>query len=928
MATYINGLTDYIPQIQPFQPDYNFLANVLQTRQSKYDSNYNQLSSVYTSLLNSQMSRPDDIKRKDEFFKNIDQNLKKVSGMDLSLEQNVDTALKVFQPFYEDKSLVNDMVKTKKGLDALAAHERFKHCIDPAKCGGEAWDEGLEEIQYKMDEFSKTTDQDALSFNMPSYTPYYNWKKEAIKLAKEQDFNVTQESVNGPWIVKDTNGNLVKGGLYSLYKNTYGKDARVTSNYNTEAYVNRKRTVASTVAQYGSEEGAERAYLNDIINNTGKKITKAYNDFLGISTSMGEQVTALTKKSETTGVTPDEEDTLQSLFQKKEAIDYTTSKLEETHNAVYNNADNPELVALRSRGDAAAAFELEQLDMMDFAGTMSLRGMKREIDANPYALATHTSDLALRNAMTNAEYARNTGLIHISARHAADLDKMDYENGIKSGAIPIEPPGGIVLENVGDTTDDSAIGEPSANYDANIATGQQFTTASKQTSADILYSLFVAAKDNSKTSVSANNYLKSVGGNTWPLIKSKEDLVAYLDKNKKSIPGLFNTSIVELDATKNKDTNLSWASPIMQDRATDIQNAQINQMASESVSLHTTEINKGIADSIKKQKSINPIYYNADLLLDNAGFKVSKEEFKQKYDIQYGGKGGNADKVYDALNDRFFEIFNKKEGTILSGFGTNGNTASSDIVRYQNISSDKPQDPRLLYTTSIISDLVNDGRYKVTTGGMSKDEISGDDTEALKAFIPKLLYDLRSGNKTENRPVVTIDNSLIAGNDKNTSAVTIKFLNDAYFKDLFGTDKKPTALAAYKDDLLNNGITLSYNNNEVSTAITKSKLADPLITTAKLNDVEFNSFPKGGYAKSTYDKSTGLFTVQRSVYTYDPTTFRGITVPEKNTRITPEQYKVWYQETTKLLSQQQNANLDYEVNVLAPANKKKQLTSK
>ena len=52
MATYIQGLTDYIPQIQPFKPDYNFLSNVLQTRQGKYDANYNQLSSVYTSLFN------------------------------------------------------------------------------------------------------------------------------------------------------------------------------------------------------------------------------------------------------------------------------------------------------------------------------------------------------------------------------------------------------------------------------------------------------------------------------------------------------------------------------------------------------------------------------------------------------------------------------------------------------------------------------------------------------------------------------------------------------------------------------------------------------------------------------------------------------------------------------------------------------------
>ena len=38
MATYIQGLTDYIPQIQPFQPDLNFYGNVMQTRQTRFDA--------------------------------------------------------------------------------------------------------------------------------------------------------------------------------------------------------------------------------------------------------------------------------------------------------------------------------------------------------------------------------------------------------------------------------------------------------------------------------------------------------------------------------------------------------------------------------------------------------------------------------------------------------------------------------------------------------------------------------------------------------------------------------------------------------------------------------------------------------------------------------------------------------------------------
>ena len=50
MATYLQGVTDYIPEFQPFQPDLNFYANLLQTKQTQYDTNWNQLNNLYGQL--------------------------------------------------------------------------------------------------------------------------------------------------------------------------------------------------------------------------------------------------------------------------------------------------------------------------------------------------------------------------------------------------------------------------------------------------------------------------------------------------------------------------------------------------------------------------------------------------------------------------------------------------------------------------------------------------------------------------------------------------------------------------------------------------------------------------------------------------------------------------------------------------------------
>ena len=99
MATYLQGVTDYIPDYQPFQPDFNFYANVLQTKQNQYDKNYNAINNVYSDIINAPLTHNLNKEKKDKLLKQIDNNLKKVSSLDLSLEQNVNQATQVFRPF-------------------------------------------------------------------------------------------------------------------------------------------------------------------------------------------------------------------------------------------------------------------------------------------------------------------------------------------------------------------------------------------------------------------------------------------------------------------------------------------------------------------------------------------------------------------------------------------------------------------------------------------------------------------------------------------------------------------------------------------------------------------------------------------------------------------------------------------------------------
>ena len=62
MATYIPNVVDYIPQAEPFVPDYKFLDDLLSERQDRYDKNYKQLNDIYGQVVYADLSREENNK--------------------------------------------------------------------------------------------------------------------------------------------------------------------------------------------------------------------------------------------------------------------------------------------------------------------------------------------------------------------------------------------------------------------------------------------------------------------------------------------------------------------------------------------------------------------------------------------------------------------------------------------------------------------------------------------------------------------------------------------------------------------------------------------------------------------------------------------------------------------------------------------------
>lgn len=396
MSSYIQGVTDYLPTLQPFKPDLNFYANVLQAKQSQYDAAHKQISQAYGTLMNSPMLRDGNIQRRDQFFKNVEQNIKKISKLDLSQEQNVNAAMQAFSPLYQDKYIMKDMVYTKQLQNEMARAENFRNCVDPDKCGGQYWEEGVRYMQYQAEDFKNASDDESLSMNAPSYKPFVNVTKEAIKSAKDAGFNISMDRVHGGYIVTDTNGKLLTGTqkepgilpnyLYSLFKD----DQRAMDVFHVQAHNARRDYAKANAGKFaGGESEAEQHYLNTVLHSSIQQLTKDAEDAKNMYSNVETQAKLLKQSAKEDGgiIKDSEEDTILQAYNK---ILQTKQGAEDHHNAVQglieSSADVNNLRALRQRVDGIVAMNGFRSTIWNAANEYAMGTQKQDIKADPYAL--------------------------------------------------------------------------------------------------------------------------------------------------------------------------------------------------------------------------------------------------------------------------------------------------------------------------------------------------------------------------------------------------------------------------------------------------------------------------------------------------------------------------------------------------------------
>jgi len=449
MATYLQGVTDYIPDYQPFQPDLNFYANVLQTKQTQYDSNWKSLNNVYADLHNADLTHDLNIKKKDNLLKQIDFNLKRVSGLDLSLQQNVDQATQVFRPFYEDKYLMKDMAYTKNYSSTLSRALNLKNAQDE-KMRGQYWDTGIKDMQYRREEFKNATLEETLNMGNTTYTPYVNAMEKYLKLAKDTGLSIDIKDVDesGLYFVREKNGKALMSPLQNLFMSAYANDPALQAVYSTQSYVKRKDYAEQYASKFnGNKNEAEKEYLRDqykfLQNYSAKKNVENQETVTVTKNKINETENVIGTNDETIG----SESYLESL-NKALAIDQTvadhTEKLDKDINGGNsstittsgvtgdpNTLDMSDMALARLRVDGGTASILAQQDIIGAADIYAYKDYVYEKSANPVGL----EGLRQQNALARIDYTHKLKTDEMKLNAVLERETNKIKNGIETGTM-------------------------------------------------------------------------------------------------------------------------------------------------------------------------------------------------------------------------------------------------------------------------------------------------------------------------------------------------------------------------------------------------------------------------------------------------------------------------------------------------------------
>jgi len=777
MATYLPRITDYIPHIQPFKPDYNFYQKALEVKEGQYKAGYDKISNLYGTLLNSEMLREPDKKKRDQFFEQVQNDVQRMSTVDLSLEENINTAYSVFQPLIDDKNITNDMAWTKMYRNQKQKSDYFRNCLDEKECGGKWWKEGDLDIDYLAQEFSESDDNSALKFERPRYVPFVNATEKAFDLIKDLAPNVqnVSQDASGKWIYTTKNGAALTGPLYDYLTGIIGNDPKINDVYGVKARLARRSYAEDNAKRLGSKEAAESEYLRNMTaemdstsKNSGKRVSNILNLLNGRSNALAEYF-------QQNGANIEQDKAkLKSLADVKEEsalLKIAKEYYKKTEDSVSGDLEQLDKNAMKRRVDYSVASGLLNKDMMKASVSYASTHSSTEIKANPYTMAAMKHEWDLEK--------EQRGYLH-------DFDKMVLKYQLEENGTSADPRNNTLTpgtSQAGNTDPDAPLGTV-ADETMAVVEGNYMDNTSASLKL-VAQQLQLAAKDRSTPAKAdqANLLLKDIFRDLLDANgELKEDFEKDLSFSRTTSPNYYQNVLDR--AAKAMKTDHVIFDANAKDKFGNL--LKKNEQLSEQFGYFDDDIkfnNKEVVKFIKNQHSRDESTKSADYLLKPDGHVRSHAEFNSAM-WKASRKLFDSDEdfydytreAFDELSERFGDNMNNNKdlplrNVNLSGYLANGGGGMKATPMKWRFDGSAPNSLGFTNTMSAVTDINN--AISVKEGSNHTAEQAQVDEEGPRNLANLLMEEGQTGRYKQRKktpPVAYIEFAAIGGRSRRTSA--------------------------------------------------------------------------------------------------------------------------------------------------------------
>lgn len=206
MASF-NQQQNSFAEIQGYTPDFNFLTRGYAAKQAQYDRGFNAVKSFYNSILNKDVTNPENKKYREDAYKKIQTSIKNLSSVDLSNPANIQQANSILNPIAQDKDIIYDMYITGKNNEARQQMEMYKNSMDPEQ-RAKYNDYSALDIQFAEEDLANAQrgNGSIQQVRPGEFIPFDDVNKYLNDVAKEQKLEIKYDELSNGYIIKHVNG--------------------------------------------------------------------------------------------------------------------------------------------------------------------------------------------------------------------------------------------------------------------------------------------------------------------------------------------------------------------------------------------------------------------------------------------------------------------------------------------------------------------------------------------------------------------------------------------------------------------------------------------------------------------------------------------------------------------------------------------------